>query len=112
MDVNKPCTVDDCGRRANHKGGAQGMCGMHYLRWRRTGDPNVVRPPGRGPSAERLEDLQWMAETGEIPERAAARLGISLTALEQWAGRHAPEEWRRLRNNLPPVSRMSVKEFS
>lgn len=39
-------------------------------------------------NAARLEDLQWMHDTGETAEGAAARLGISLNALDKWCVRH------------------------
>src|SRR5438067_523459 len=34
----KPCNVEGCNGVANHRG----MCGKHYQRLRRHGDPNVV----------------------------------------------------------------------
>lgn len=45
---------------------------------------------------QRLEDLTFMADTGESAEGAAERLGISHDALEIWTRRHAPELWKRL----------------
>lgn len=39
-------------------------------------------------NARRLEDLQFMAATGETATGAATRLGISLDALEKWCDRH------------------------
>ena len=33
---------------------------------------------------QRLEDLQWMAETGECFSGAAKRLGITFAALDRW----------------------------
>lgn len=45
---------------------------------------------------QRLEDLTWMADTGESATGAAERLGISHDALEIWTRRHAPELWKRL----------------
>ena len=47
--------------------------------------------------AERLEDLAWMVETGETVEGAAHRLGLSQNALEKFAGEHAPDLLRKLR---------------
>lgn len=38
----------------------------------------------------RLEDLAWMAETGETLEGAAERLDITPKSLERWCRRHAP----------------------
>lgn len=50
-------------------------------------------------AAERREDLDWMARTGETTEGAAHRLGISTEALERWCLKHAHDTWRRLRAN-------------
>lgn len=60
----------------------------------------------------RLEDLKWMADTGESATGAAARLGIGYSALEVWLRRHDRALWRRLvardprdpsfRSNQPP----------
>jgi hypothetical protein len=50
---------------------------------------------------KRLEDLQWMADTGECAEGAAERLGITRNALERWCERHAVEEWHRLARRDP-----------
>lgn len=36
------CMIEGCGKP--HK--SFGLCGMHYMRKRRTGDANMVRPPG------------------------------------------------------------------
>ncbi len=46
--------------------------------------------------ARRLEDLAWMADTGESASGAAERLGMTLSALERWCDRHARDLWRRL----------------
>lgn len=40
----------------------------------------------------RAEDMRFMYDTGESATRAAARLGISLPALEQWCRRHGFRE--------------------
>ena len=45
-----------------------------------------IRP--RVNRADRAEDVQWMAETGECLTGAAARLGITTAALEVWCRRH------------------------
>lgn len=36
----------------------------------------------------RLEDLEFMVDTGETLTGAAARLGITLSALHKWCTRH------------------------
>lgn len=46
--------------------------------------------------AARLEDLTWMAATGEGLHNAAHRLNISTSALEKWLYRHAPALLHRL----------------
>jgi hypothetical protein len=45
---------------------------------------------------QRLEDLRWMADTGENASGAAARLGITFNALEVWLRRHDTALWKRL----------------
>jgi hypothetical protein len=35
------CSVPDCGRKAT----ARGWCYRHYVRWRKYGDPNVIKRP-------------------------------------------------------------------
>lgn len=41
--------------------------------------------------AARLEDVRWMAETGECLDGAARRLGLSRNTLEKWLDRNAPD---------------------
>lgn len=38
------CSVPKCSREATRRG----MCGTHYQRWYRHGDPTVRLPPGPG----------------------------------------------------------------
>lgn len=52
-------------------------------------------------NANRLEDVRWMAETGESLTGAARRLGITRDALEQWCRRFAPDVGRTLRDREP-----------
>lgn len=40
--------------------------------------------------ADRLEDVRWMAATGECLDGAARRLGMTRNALEKWLGRRDP----------------------
>jgi hypothetical protein len=49
--------------------------------------------------ANRLEDLRWLADTGETRRGAADRLGVGYRSLEKWADRHARVEWQRLKRN-------------
>lgn len=44
----------------------------------------------------RIEDLAFMAETGETREGAAMRLGVTLKSLDKWAREHAPETWAEM----------------
>lgn len=54
----------------------------------------------------RLEDVQFMAETGASLEEAADRLGISADSLERWLYRHAtPHLVNLLRSRNPCTSR-------
>lgn len=46
--------------------------------------------------ATRLEDLAWMADTGESAVGAAERLGVEHEALEKWLRRHDLGLWHRL----------------
>lgn len=53
--------------------GGNGMCGTHYTRWRRHGDPSIVKPRGmglRGLSPERQRMIR--AEAGRKGARAKA----------------------------------------
>lgn len=50
--------------------------------------------------AARAEDLQWMADTGETPTGAAARLGLTVDGLEKWCKNHGLHQvLDRLRTN-------------
>lgn len=44
----------------------------------------------------RVEDLNWLAETGENAIGAAKRLGLTYASLEKWASKHTPETWQAL----------------
>lgn len=57
----------------------------------------------------RAENVAWLAATGESATGAARRLGITYKALEKWARRNAPEDWRRLRANDPCDIAMSER---
>lgn len=45
------CTISDCEKPAEKRA----MCGMHYRRWQRYGDPQTVKQPKRLPLPERYE---------------------------------------------------------
>jgi len=48
---------------------------------------------------QRREDLTFLAEQGETWENAAKRLGLTLTALDQWCQRHDKPLRARLKAN-------------
>ncbi|MGI8682049.1 MAG: hypothetical protein ACR2JO_07955 [Mycobacteriales bacterium] len=59
--------------------------------------------------AARIEDLTWMAETGETVAGAAHRLGFSADALNSWCRDHGRRDlYRRLTANsdLRPVGKV------
>lgn len=56
----------------------------------------------RNDQSARLEDVTFMAATGETPDGAARRLGLRLDTLDKWCDRHAPDLWHRLRANAQP----------
>lgn len=71
----KTCTVDGCDRK--HL--ARGYCRTHYAALvTRAGAPRR-----EAPRAIHIEDVEWMAETGEVLERAAERLGVKPNTLER-----------------------------
>ncbi len=59
--------------------------------------------------AERLEDLAWLADTGENAVGAARRLGVSHDALDRWCRRHCFDLWQQLRARDPkPLDQMAA----
>ena len=74
------CSVEGCERK--HQ--ARGFCQTHYLRNRagERGGPRRVLTP------DHLEDVEWMAETGESWAGALTRLGITGSTLERFLYRH------------------------
>ena len=76
-----PCLVTDCGG-TNH---SRGYCNKHYARLMKHGDP--LADVDRVVTIE-MEDVEWLAATGENLIGAAARLGAkSDKALEAWLRR-------------------------
>lgn len=76
-----------------------GLCGRCYRRNRRH-EERAINPGKRSRfQRDRLEDLEWMAATGETFEGAAKRLGITQPGLEKWINLHAPDLWERFRRN-------------
>ncbi len=58
--------------------------------------PAARKNPSAQLNADRLEDLAWMAETGETRDGAAARLGMSVESLGRWCEKHARDLWAAL----------------
>lgn len=67
----RTCTVEGCGE----KHAARGYCNRHYK--------HAIARAGaqRRASAIHLEDVEWMANTGENWDRAAERLGVKESTL-------------------------------
>lgn len=91
----RACSVADCERK-NH---AHNYCQEHYRRYKAYGD--ALHEPPRFSAEERLEDVRWMAETGECMEGAASRLGMQVKALEAWLRRYDPACLARLIAHRP-----------
>ena len=81
------CKVDGC----QGKKSARGYCRPHYHRWLRHGDPLG----GRITIAETLEDIEFMADTGESLVGAAARLGLKRATLGTFLGRNGRHDLTR-----------------
>lgn len=47
----------------------------------------------------RLEDLAWLARTGETTIGAAERIGLEPNSLERWCDKNARHIWHQLRAN-------------
>ena len=94
----RTCSVEGCERPHN----ARGYCRTHY------GHMVEGRVPCRPLTVsveDRLEDLRFMAETGESLMGAAARLGITERGLDLWLARHDANALRadlRSRNPRDP----------
>lgn len=61
----------------------------------------MSRQPTPAEIAARLEDVQWMAETGECLTGAAIRLELSRDALENWLRRRDPRSLALLIEHEP-----------
>ena len=71
----KLCTIPDCGYPAD---AARGWCRTHYNRWNETGDPQAHIPVRRTmPAADRIEDFEFMLDTGETVPNAVRRMRCS-----------------------------------
>lgn len=74
-EIVRACSIDDCDRPVK----AKGWCLRHYQRARAHGDP--VR---RDDTRDRIEDVQWMAETGATLDEIADRCGVSRRTMLKW----------------------------
>lgn len=62
--------------------------------------------------AARAEDIAWMADNGESSYGAAARLGITRTALDAFCRRHRlATEWRQLIERDPRDHNVYVPNY-
>jgi hypothetical protein len=72
------CQIPGCGRPFR----AKGYCMTQYMRWRAHGDP--LKVTGRvAAAAIVIEDVEWMAQTGESLLGAAHRLEVHPDTLER-----------------------------
>ncbi len=81
------CLAPSCGRAIH----ARGLCGTHYKQARAGRSLSPIRVYATGP--ELVEDACWLLDAGEHPVHVAARLGVSLAALDhalRRAGRGRP----------------------
>lgn len=105
-DCPRFCTIVGCSRPTT----ARGWCQAHWRHWRRTGSPEGAKP--RVDAADRLEDVQWMAETGECLDGAAARLGLAPDTLELFLRRHDRGDLCTLLRSRNPRDHNSVADGS
>lgn len=68
--------------------------------------------PTRDELAGRLEDVRWMAETGECLDGAARRLGLTRNTLEKWLARSDADALRLLVSRQPRDHNRFVAEVS
>ena len=81
--IGRTCRIPHCGDPAR----AGGMCDMHYRRHRRASHDQQAHIVNRGHAVTQrrtediIEDVEWMLDTGEAPERIPQRLGTTPAAL-------------------------------
>lgn len=75
------CPVDECGGKVK----AKGLCSVHYMRARRTGDPRTARQPGRPVDQSRALARQMLPEWSD---RTFARYWLAIQSLHN----HVPAE--------------------
>jgi hypothetical protein len=98
--LTSACKVDGC----NHTATTKGMCGKHYMRARRTGDPNKTRRAGR-PRSEMLKVGRVMFR--EWSPRTIARWARAMRLLRS-GDDDVPAAIKRVTR---PNGTMNVSEF-
>jgi hypothetical protein len=78
--MNQTCTIEGCEAHATVKG----LCSKHYMRVRRHGDPNVVKPAG-APRSEAKAILREMVGPS-VPTRTFDRYSSSTLKLARLLG--------------------------
>ena len=73
----KICSIEGCGKRVDRRG----WCAMHYMRWRRHGDPYTTRWRPHGLTAKQVVDR-------EIDRAARSEGGCLLTTAYRNASGH------------------------
>lgn len=73
------CNVKGCRSKAV----AKGLCAKHYMRLRRTGDPQEVRRAGRKPSTD-LMSLFMRKNVPEWSDRTHARYQQAMVLMSDW----------------------------
>lgn len=89
----RTCTIDGC----HNPHEAHGYCSPHYQRMKRHGDPlgeGTLRP-----SSIEVEDVEWMAQTGESLTGACRRLGRSAGTLQKAMARAGRSDLYRVLAN-------------
>lgn len=81
----RACGVEGCPDQHH----ANGYCMTHNRRWRKYGDP--LHDIHTADADARLEDLRWMAETGEGLTVASARVGEKVKTVEAFLRRYDRE---------------------
>lgn len=87
--MTKPTTCSVPGCEGKHH--ARGWCKKHYQRWRRHGDPETTDHP-RERVDDYLEEVRWLLDQGEPPERASQRVGVTAAAIARSAYRRGDND--------------------
>lgn len=59
--------------------------------------PAVAPPMSEQDIADRIEDIEWLADSGVADVEVARRVGLTTTYLERWLCKHGRYDlWRRL----------------